>query len=100
MSRDFNEYMHYKVLELKFKTVQGEHLSKSLESLIEAEAISVPLKNVCAKLSVELSDRLDNVTGLLNMSKREFIEMSLIQALDHAEHMIECVDALGEGEQD
>lgn len=101
MPRDFNEYLHYKALELKFKTVQGEHLSNSLEALIDADSEVVPqTKNVCAKLSVQLSDELDAITSLLSMSKRQFIEMALIQAIEHANHLVECVDALGEGEGD
>lgn len=98
MANDFNEYLHYKVLELKFKTIQGEQFSNLIEAVIEADAQAAQTKNVCAKLSVQLSDELDSIVGLLNMSKRQFIEMALIQAIEHANHLIECVDALGENE--
>lgn len=102
MSNDFKEYIHYRALALKYNTRQGDQFRHQIDQLIEggSEVVQVPLKNVCAKLSVELSDRLDSVVGLLSISKRSFIEMALIQALDYAEHAIECVGALDEGDSD
>ena len=99
MAIDFNEYVHYRALALKYNTRMGDHLQNQIDHLIEAGSEVVPpVKNVCAKLSVELSDQLDHVSGLLGISKRKFIEMALIQALDHAEHVIECVGALEDGD--
>lgn len=48
------------------------------------------LKNVCAKLSVDLSDKIDQVCNLLDISKRMFIEAALIEALDQAEKVMEA----------
>lgn len=45
------------------------------------------LKNVCAKLSSELADRLDSMCGLLDISKRRFIEAAIIYALDEADRV-------------
>jgi hypothetical protein len=42
------------------------------------------LKNVCAKVSTELSDQLEEVCSLLTISKRRFIEAALIEALKTA----------------
>ena len=73
-----------------------------LEGLETEDVKLPPLKNVCAKVSVELSDRLDDMTSTLGMSKRQFIEMALIQALDFADHVLECVgvdEALEEASQ-
>lgn len=42
------------------------------------------VKNVCAKVSTELSDELDQVCNLLSISKRRFVEASLIEALNQA----------------
>lgn len=47
------------------------------------------IKNVCAKVSVQLSDRLDNTLGLLGISKRLFIEAALIDALNKASQIME-----------
>lgn len=42
------------------------------------------LKNVCAKVTIQLSDELDEVCGLLSISKRRFLEAALIEALKTA----------------
>jgi len=46
------------------------------------------LKNVCAKVSTELSDELDQVCALLSISKRRFVESALIDALLHANEIM------------
>lgn len=52
------------------------------ESFIEGQP---NLHNVCAKVSEELYQRLDNVCQTLDMSKREFIEAALVEAISLAE---------------
>jgi len=103
MSRtDFNEFIHYRALAYKYEVVQGRNISDKLDQLIDnfpegggnIDSFKIPeVKNVCAKLAVELSDHLDEVCAKLSLSKRQFIEMALIQALDYADHAIECVQA-------
>lgn len=46
------------------------------------------IKNVCAKVHISLSDRVDNVVSLLDISKRQFIEAALIGACDMSEETI------------
>jgi hypothetical protein len=53
------------------------------------ETEKVKMRNVCALISVELFDRLENTCNLLELSKRQFIEASLIEALDRANQIIE-----------
>lgn len=49
------------------------------------------MKNVCAHMSEDLVNRLENTLGLLEMSKREFITMAVIEALEKAETVMdEC----------
>lgn len=64
-----------------------------LENLVNSnnlsEAEKVKMRNVCALIPVELFDRLEQICGFLNFSKREFIEASLIEALDRANQIIE-----------
>lgn len=47
------------------------------------------LRNVCAKLHVSLADRLDQAVTELDISKRQFIETSLIAALDEYDRACE-----------
>jgi hypothetical protein len=46
-------------------------------------------KNVCAKLSVELSDRIDSMVGLLGVSKRIWLEAAILDALEHSSRILE-----------
>ena len=50
------------------------------------------LKNVCAALSGDLIDRLENTLAVLNMSKREFFQLAIVEALDKADLIINDVD--------
>ena len=59
------------------------------DSLLEKNPDAFPVKNVCAKLSVQLSDRIDEVCDLLGVSKRKFIETALVDALARADGIIE-----------
>jgi len=83
MNKEFKEFITYKVLEQK-------HSMTSLIDLDEDanQVGAIELKNVCAKLTKELSDRIDSTVGFLDIRKRKFIELALIQALDDAEEVI------------
>jgi len=83
MNREFREFVTYKVLAHKHS------LSSFIDVDEDANQVGVfEIKNVCAKVSKELSDRIDNTVGFVDMRKRKFIEMALIQALDDAEAII------------
>lgn len=53
------------------------------------ETEKVKMRNVCALISVQLFDRLEQTCGLLDLSKRQFIEASLIEALDRADEIVQ-----------
>lgn len=48
----------------------------------------LPLKNVCAKVSPELSADIDAVCDLLNISKRRFLEAAFVEAVIQAQQII------------
>lgn len=73
----FNEVLLAKSLSFKHGSATQDIPEKFLESSPE-----FPMKQVCAKLSQELSDNIDNVCGILDISKRKFIELSLVNAID------------------
>lgn len=52
------------------------------------------MKQICARVSIELSDRIDQVCNLLDLSKRHFIELACIEALDRAENHLAETGAL------
>lgn len=91
-----DEKIIYHVLDAKG---MGLH-QKLLDNVFDNEEIDKDaIKNVCAKLHVSLSDRIDQTVDLLGMSKRSFIEAALITALDRASSIIEeygLLDSLAE----
>ncbi len=46
------------------------------------------LKNVCAKVSVELAAEIDQVAGLLGISKRRFLEAAFVDAIAQAHQIM------------
>jgi hypothetical protein len=51
---------------------------------------SVLIKNVCAKVSVRLSDSIDEVCALLGVQKRRFLEAAFMEAVERAHAIIEA----------
>ena len=47
------------------------------------------MKNVCASIHGDLVARLENTLSLLSMTKREFLESAIIDALDKADVVME-----------
>ena len=72
--------------------VKREHEAKDIiEAGVASGEISRHVKNVCAKLPIPLVERLEEVLEILEISKREFIETAVIDALDRAVfRMEEC----------
>ena len=63
--------------------LNGFRSSDSSERLESSE-----LKNVCAKVSPDLSDEIDRVSGFLGISKRRFLESAFIDAVETAQEII------------
>lgn len=81
----FEELILSKALQFKLSTRNSD-----LVDMLERSG-DIPdgmLKNVCAKVTVELSDKLDEVCNLLSISKRRFIESALVEALQQAEKIM------------
>lgn len=81
---NLDEKIQLKVLQLKAGF--GGHL---VDRMIEQAGDEIPLRQMCAKVSPALYDRLEQLTNLLDMSKREFIEAAVIDACARAEDVIE-----------
>ena len=61
-----------------------------IEHLTEDPDYVLPIKNVCAKVSTPLSDKIDSIVSLLGISKRVFLEAAFIDAVAKAEEIIEA----------
>lgn len=84
LSNQFDEYVTYRALGRKYDD-SGRILDKMLDDLPHN---NTDIKNVCAKLCTPLVDRLESVVGFLDISKREFIELALIEAIQRSEAII------------
>mgnify|MGYP003377106828 CR=1 FL=1 len=49
---------------------------------------AVEMKNICAKVSVELASEIDRVIGVLGVSKRRFLEAAFIDAVNQANEIM------------
>lgn len=84
----FEEFILFRALSHKYDD-SGHITDKLLED--GASTGDLTIRNVCAKVPSTLVDRLDEVCGFLHVSKREFVERALIDALDRASVVMEPV---------
>lgn len=62
--------------------------------LVEAGQIKVAegefeIKNVCCKVHYSISDEIDNIVGVLGISKRRFLEAAIVDAIAAAQDIME-----------
>lgn len=50
------------------------------------------LRNICALISPELFEKVENLCNVLDLSKREFVEMALVEFVELAEKVLREVD--------
>lgn len=86
---NFNQTLQFRALRTKAH-IEGEAFNaQEMEKAIEeAASKSDDFKTVCAPISIPLFDRLNDALNLLDMSKRSFIELALIHALDEVDKVI------------
>ena len=89
----FDQFIQYRSLSVK-AVVDGENLnSEAADRIIEKDLKNSPnIKTVCTPVHIELFNRLDQTLSLLNISKRAFIQMAIIEALDRADSIMAEVD--------
>jgi len=50
------------------------------------------LRNICALISPQLFEKVENLCSTLDLSKREFVEMALVEFVELAEKVLREVD--------
>ena len=92
-----NEFMIMKALNFKYLNSNefGKILEHSIENGVLDSSDTTPVKNVCAKLSVLLVDKVDDVCETLGMTKRAFIEIALTNSIAEFEAIAEEYDIYG-----
>jgi hypothetical protein len=90
---NFDELIRLKALELKQLNTEGGSLGDAiLEGLLKDPANSSQMRNICAHISPELFSQVEEYCGLLSLSKRKFVEMALVEAIDRAKSIVAEVD--------
>lgn len=82
----FDETIQLQVL--KLKSMSGGLSGRVLDQLLEEAGETAPVRQMCAKVSHLVYEDLEQVVGLLDMTKREFIEAAVIDALAKAHEVI------------
>ena len=88
---NFEENIQLHALKLK-ATLTGSG-GRILDQLLE-ETESPQVRQMCAKVSTALYDDLESVCNLLDMSKREFIESAVSDALRRAHEVINATGVM------
>lgn len=93
---NFEETIQLQVLKLKAQTsIRG----RLLDHVLESDDNPIPVRQMCAKVSTALYEDLENVCVLLDMSKREFIETAVSDALQRAHEVIDRSGVMDHYEQ-
>lgn len=89
---NFEETIQLQVLKLK---AQSSIRGQLLDHVLESENPPIQVRQMCAKVSTQLYDELESVCGLLDMSKREFIEGAVADAISRAKDVIDRSGVMG-----
>lgn len=63
-------------------------------ALSNTEATKNSMRNICAFITVPLFDDVTNVCQILSLSKRQIVEMALIDVMEKAHKIINDTEAL------
>lgn len=90
----FDQYIQYRALSRKAQVEGSSSNSAAIDALMEKELKhgAPHVKTVCAPITVQLFERMNETLGMLDISKRTFIEAAIIEALDKADAIMEQVN--------
>jgi hypothetical protein len=88
-----DEILTLKALQLK-STISGSGNSDLVDHFVaeSPEEVKKSLRNICAFISPQLFERVENVCSNLQMSKRQVVEMALIDFMEKVDSIMEKVD--------
>lgn len=89
---NFEEIIRFKSLATK-ATISGQTGADLFDHIQETDGLP-STRNICAIIHVKLFDQVESITTLLNISKRQFVELALIEAIEKANVIIKEVNPL------
>ncbi len=84
----FQKLIQFKALSQIYGSTGGALLDQMVQQ-DPASAEKMKVRNVCALIGLPLFDRLEEMCGTLSITKREFIESALIEALNISDKIVE-----------
>ena len=90
------EMLMLQALKLKKLNSKGYDGPDLVEQLIlhNPDPTKEKLRNICAFISPELFSEIDSLCNLLDLSKREFVEMALVDLVAKAHAVIQQTNAM------
>lgn len=93
-----SEIIQLHALKLKHLQHRGYFGGDVIEAAAQQnpEAAKAELRNICALIAPGLFSDVENLCNLLDLSKREFVEMALLEFVEKANAIVREVNPLGE----
>jgi hypothetical protein len=95
---NFHQTIQLKALRVKELHTRGSSFPDQLVDQLLEDAPKEEFRNICAMISVPLFNDVTELCGLLEISKRRFIEMALVEAMRRASEIVDRIDPLSEKE--
>lgn len=89
---NLDETIRLQALKVKQLNTQGSDIDLVDHFLKTSPAVPEQMRNICASISIPLFERVENTCKSLDISKRRFVELALISALDRAAEIVDEVD--------
>ena len=91
------EILMLQALKLKKLNTRGYDGMDLVQHLVDQnEESKTKLRNICAFISPELFEEINSLTNLLDLSKREFVEMALQDLVAKSHAVLEQTNAMEE----
>lgn len=89
-----SETLRLQALKLKQINTRGSSIPDALlsEAIRQDPEVKAQFRNICALISPQLFEKVENLSNVLDLSKREFVEMALIEFVELAEKTLREVD--------
>lgn len=91
------EILMLQALKLKKLNTRGYDGMDLVQHLVDQnEEAKTKLRNICAFISPQLFEEINSLTNLLDLSKREFVEMALQDLVAKSHAVLEQTNAMEE----
>lgn len=88
---NLDETIRLHALKVKQLNTVGTDMDGLIDQFASQAVIEGIMKNICASVSLELFQRVDNLCDALRISKRRFVELAILDALKNASAVLDEV---------